>query len=218
VGLATQQPLELADPLLELAHPSGADDLVVDRTAWRSAIGTSLRSGAARSASQASTLALPEEVEHWSLTTLREKLIKIDARIVRHPLRRVPAGRSGGAASGVRRDPPSGRVAQAGTIFEMHPRSVLGPRCLGPRLPSGWRSTGHQSGAPELADAGGQRRRAGSRESEAALACLSADAVQASGTCAPRRQGGHMAAPTSLATPQSNPCQRRAQSLASARP
>ncbi len=30
------------------------------------------------------TLALPEEVEHWSLTTLREKLVKIDARIVRH--------------------------------------------------------------------------------------------------------------------------------------
>jgi hypothetical protein len=30
------------------------------------------------------TLALPQEVEHWSLTTLREKLVKIDARIVRH--------------------------------------------------------------------------------------------------------------------------------------
>jgi Transposase DDE domain group 1 len=30
------------------------------------------------------TLALPEEVEHWSLTTLREKLAKIGARIVRH--------------------------------------------------------------------------------------------------------------------------------------
>jgi hypothetical protein len=29
-------------------------------------------------------LALPEEVEHWSLTTLREKLMKIGARIVRH--------------------------------------------------------------------------------------------------------------------------------------
>jgi Transposase DDE domain group 1 len=25
-----------------------------------------------------------EEVEHWSLTTLREKLVKIGARIVRH--------------------------------------------------------------------------------------------------------------------------------------
>jgi hypothetical protein len=30
------------------------------------------------------TVALREEVEHWSLTTLREKLVKIGARIVRH--------------------------------------------------------------------------------------------------------------------------------------
>jgi hypothetical protein len=30
------------------------------------------------------TLALPQEVEHWSLTTLREKLLKIGARIARH--------------------------------------------------------------------------------------------------------------------------------------
>jgi hypothetical protein len=30
------------------------------------------------------TLALPEEVEHWSLTTLRERLAKIGARIIRH--------------------------------------------------------------------------------------------------------------------------------------
>ncbi len=30
------------------------------------------------------TLALPEAVEHWSLTTLREKLIKIGAKMVRH--------------------------------------------------------------------------------------------------------------------------------------
>ncbi len=28
--------------------------------------------------------ALPKEVEHWSLTTLREKLIKIGAKVVRH--------------------------------------------------------------------------------------------------------------------------------------
>ncbi len=27
---------------------------------------------------------LSEEVEHWSLTTLREKLIKIGAKVVRH--------------------------------------------------------------------------------------------------------------------------------------
>ncbi len=30
------------------------------------------------------TLALPEAVAHWSLTTLREKLIKIGAKVVRH--------------------------------------------------------------------------------------------------------------------------------------
>jgi hypothetical protein len=30
------------------------------------------------------TLALPAEIEHWSLTTLPEKLVKIGARIVRH--------------------------------------------------------------------------------------------------------------------------------------
>ena len=30
------------------------------------------------------TLALPEAVAQWSLTTLREKLVKIGARIVRH--------------------------------------------------------------------------------------------------------------------------------------
>jgi Transposase DDE domain group 1 len=30
------------------------------------------------------TLVLPEEVARWSLTTLREKLIKIGARLVRH--------------------------------------------------------------------------------------------------------------------------------------
>jgi hypothetical protein len=29
-------------------------------------------------------LAMPEQVENWSLTTLREKLVKIGARIVRH--------------------------------------------------------------------------------------------------------------------------------------
>ena len=29
-------------------------------------------------------LALPRSVRHWSLTTLREKLIKIGAKVVRH--------------------------------------------------------------------------------------------------------------------------------------
>ena len=40
------------------------------------------------------TLALPDAVEQWSLTSLREKLIKIGAKIVRHGrLRHVPDGR-----------------------------------------------------------------------------------------------------------------------------
>ncbi len=34
--------------------------------------------------SQQRTLALPKGVEHWSLTTLREKLVKIGAKLVRH--------------------------------------------------------------------------------------------------------------------------------------
>ncbi len=30
------------------------------------------------------TLALPEAIEHWSLTTMHERLIKIGAKVVRH--------------------------------------------------------------------------------------------------------------------------------------
>ena len=30
------------------------------------------------------TLALPKEVDHWQLTTLREKLVKIGAKVVSH--------------------------------------------------------------------------------------------------------------------------------------
>jgi len=37
------------------------------------------------------TLALPKEVEHWSLTTLREKLVKIGAKAVSHGTLRVVA-------------------------------------------------------------------------------------------------------------------------------
>jgi hypothetical protein len=34
--------------------------------------------------SQKEKSVLPEEVEHWSLITLREKLVKIGAKVVRH--------------------------------------------------------------------------------------------------------------------------------------
>ncbi len=45
----------------------------------------SRQAGARTSApSHKQTLVLPQEVEHWSLTTLREKLIKIGAKVVRH--------------------------------------------------------------------------------------------------------------------------------------
>ncbi len=30
------------------------------------------------------SLAMPQEIEHWSLSTLREKLVKIGAKMVRH--------------------------------------------------------------------------------------------------------------------------------------
>jgi len=40
--------------------------------------------GGSRPQHQSLTLALPMDVEHWSLTTLREKLVKIGARMVRH--------------------------------------------------------------------------------------------------------------------------------------
>ncbi len=34
--------------------------------------------------SQKRTLALPKKVGHWSLSTLREKLVKVSAKVVRH--------------------------------------------------------------------------------------------------------------------------------------
>jgi hypothetical protein len=36
-------------------------------------------------------LALPKEMEHWSLTTPREKLVKIGAEVVRHGCYIAPA-------------------------------------------------------------------------------------------------------------------------------
>ncbi len=42
-------------------------------------------SGAVRTVhSQEQKSVLPQEVEHWSLTTLRERLVKIGAKVVRH--------------------------------------------------------------------------------------------------------------------------------------
>ncbi len=44
---------------------------------------------------------MPEAVEHWSLTTLREKLIKIGAKVVRHG-RYITFQMADGAMSGAR--------------------------------------------------------------------------------------------------------------------
>lgn len=59
------------------------------------------------------TLALPGEVEHWSLTTLREKLVKIGPVRASRPLRGAPAGGAGSVASALRRHPAPDRSAAA---------------------------------------------------------------------------------------------------------
>jgi hypothetical protein len=43
-----------------------------------------LRALAYNLANSLRALTLPQEVAHWSLTTVREKLVKMGARIVRH--------------------------------------------------------------------------------------------------------------------------------------
>ncbi len=49
------------------------------------------------------TLALPKEVEHWSMATLREKLVKIGTKVVRHGRYvTLSTGRSGGSERLVR--------------------------------------------------------------------------------------------------------------------
>ncbi len=57
---------------------------------------------------------LPRDVKHWSLTTLREKLVKIGAKVTRHSLLRdVSTGRSGCDAEVVCRDPRPHRAVGA---------------------------------------------------------------------------------------------------------
>ncbi len=59
------------------AHVGAPDQTTVLRDYLRSGRGPNLGNFLRR-------LALPQSVQHWSLTTLREKLIKIGAKIVRH--------------------------------------------------------------------------------------------------------------------------------------
>jgi Transposase DDE domain group 1 len=59
------------------------------------------------------TLALPEEVEHWSLTMLREKLVKIGARIVReHPAPDRSSAAEAAATPGMRTESDERRQHQ----------------------------------------------------------------------------------------------------------
>jgi hypothetical protein len=62
------------------------------------------------------TLALSQEVEHWSLTTLREAGQDRRPHRASRALRRVPAGRGGGAKAAVRRDPAPDRWAAAAVV------------------------------------------------------------------------------------------------------
>jgi hypothetical protein len=59
------------------------------------------------------TLAMPKAAAPWSLTSLREKLIKIGAKVV-SPLRHVPDGRGRGATTDVPGNPVADRPV-AGT-------------------------------------------------------------------------------------------------------
>ena len=53
-------------------------------TSWPNAVRLQLHALAYTLANFMRTLALPEAVAQWSLTSLREKLIKIEAKVVRH--------------------------------------------------------------------------------------------------------------------------------------
>ena len=67
-------------------------------------------------------LALPRSVQTWTQTTLREKLIKIGAKVVRHEGRHVPVGRGGRAPGVVRGDPGADRSAASGAEPRMNVR------------------------------------------------------------------------------------------------
>ena len=91
------------------------------------------------------SLALPNEVAQWSLTTLREKLVKIGARIVRHgryvvfQLAEVAVPRAA-----VRRDPapdrPPARTARGGGLTGAEPRAAEPRENRAPRSTSAARA------------------------------------------------------------------------------
>ncbi len=60
------------------------------------------------------TLAAPEPIQDWSLTSLKEKLIKIGAKVVSHGrLCRLPDGRSRDSENTLRRHPAADRGTAA---------------------------------------------------------------------------------------------------------
>ncbi len=88
------------------------------------------------------TLALPKEVEHWSLTTLREKLVKIGAKVVSHG-RYVTFQL---AEVAVPREPfqkiyPPHRWAAAGPFAAMGISKGLANRFLGMATSANWKVT-----------------------------------------------------------------------------
>src|SRR6476469_5859003 len=83
------------------------------------------------------TLAMRKTAEPWSLTSLREKLIKIGAKVVSHGRYvDLPDGRGRGVATDVRRHPvadhPAAGTARAGmtSASQVH-RAMRGEVCLG---------------------------------------------------------------------------------------
>ena len=79
---------------------------------------------------------MPKTAEPWSLTSLREKLIKIGARVVKpRTLRDLPDGRSRGAATDVRRhagaERPAAGAARVGMrASETAAAAPRGEECL----------------------------------------------------------------------------------------
>lgn len=62
------------------------------------------------------TLATPEPISDWSMTSLREKLIKIGAKVVPPcPLRRLPDGGGGHSRKSLRRYPAHDRGTAVAT-------------------------------------------------------------------------------------------------------
>lgn len=69
-------------------------------------------------------LALPEAVARWSLASLQEKLIKIGAKVVPRPLRRLPDGRGRCTERTVRANPAADRRTATTTSSSVRPNEA----------------------------------------------------------------------------------------------